>query len=200
MGEVVQARTSPTLHPHPSHCTSIVVTSTLRVKYWWYHALQWTLNESFTVTYNAFQNTCFQWQPETIAINFYYTSVNLRNDWLLRLLLIIIYNWHTLCIITLHVDLLLRTCVKNVFFRNLGITRADYPPKEERDIDNWHSLAIRYRLLMCMSLISVLHLKRSLLVTFWKWQCCSLSIFYAHNRSSKWRLGWYVHKFCFHFQ
>ena len=36
MGEVVPARTSPTLHLHPpSHCASIVVTSTLRVKYWY---------------------------------------------------------------------------------------------------------------------------------------------------------------------
>ena len=33
MGEVVPARTSPTLHPpSPSHYVSIVVTSTLRVK------------------------------------------------------------------------------------------------------------------------------------------------------------------------
>ena len=33
MGEVVPARTSPTLHPPiPSHCASIVVTSTVRVK------------------------------------------------------------------------------------------------------------------------------------------------------------------------
>ena len=33
MGEVVPARTSPTLHPPiPSHCASIVATSTLRVK------------------------------------------------------------------------------------------------------------------------------------------------------------------------
>ena len=34
MGEVVPARTSPTLHPpfpRPSHCASIVVTSTVRV-------------------------------------------------------------------------------------------------------------------------------------------------------------------------
>ena len=31
MGEVVPARTLPTLHPIPSHCASIVVISTLRV-------------------------------------------------------------------------------------------------------------------------------------------------------------------------
>ena len=55
MGEVVLARTSPTLHPPiPSHCASIVATSTLRVNAGHSPLTQWNL-----VLHNCVQHGLF---------------------------------------------------------------------------------------------------------------------------------------------
>ena len=78
MGEVVPARTSPTLHPPiPSHCASIVVTSTLMVKTIGYLYLEVVHSIHFQIMYNL-QVLHFRITPGKQATNL--IGEHLRNS------------------------------------------------------------------------------------------------------------------------